>query len=148
MLRVHIITQPNFLSSMFGNPSGPLEFLGFNAFRTRNTLNGVKLTSEHLLLIVTRRGKSGMLPSSNVNTEAKYLLKVLACRALSVIRFPELSLIDGTDFPVNIPVEFSQIIRLDKCIFTLSIIRLYGLDIFNRISLISLIGLFVFLFVC
>jgi len=89
-------------------------FFGINEFETRNTLSGVKLTSQNLLLILARRGKSGMLPSSNVNTEAKYLLKVLACEALSVIRFAELSLIGRTDlrpdiFPLTYRLNFPKL---------------------------------------
>ena len=78
------ITQPNFLSSrpMFGNPSGPLEFLDFSAFRTRSTLNGVKLTSEHLLLNVARRGKSGMFAIIQRKYGSKISIKGVGLQSL------------------------------------------------------------------
>jgi len=43
-----------------------------------NTFSGVKLTSRHSVDTSTREVKCGILPSSHVNTEAKYLLKILA----------------------------------------------------------------------
>ena len=76
MLNGHVMDRSVLRRKTFGMLSRPIDTDGFKFFNTLlidKTSNRIELSS-----ILTRTGKSDRLPSSTVNTGAKYLMNSLA----------------------------------------------------------------------
>ena len=87
MLNGHVMERSVLRRKTFGMLSRQKDTNGFKFFNTlviNKTSKRIELSS-----LLTRTGKSGRLPSSTVNTDAKYLLNSLASSKGGVITLSE-----------------------------------------------------------
>ena len=111
-----------FLSSTHGNPSGTHEFFGFKALRTRITLAGVKLTSllpllgspvSHVTIIRCEHRCKIFIENVGLSTPVsdKDSWGIVNRRNFFASR----------NSAIHVSIKFTNIIRLNKCHFSLSL---------------------------